>query len=89
MTYSIRPEDQARLDNLFSYHAPFGDQAQRYETIRASGGAFAEVLMEMCPPSAERTLAIRDIEMAVMRANQSIAVNEIETVQGGTIAVGN
>lgn len=78
MTYPITDEMRARLDNTFKYHAPFGDQADRYERIRASGGFFAERLMTMCPPSRELSLAITAVEEAVMRANQAIALNETE-----------
>jgi hypothetical protein len=65
-----------RNETLFVYHAPKGDQAQRYERIRAAAKEFANTLVHNCPPSAELTLAIRAVEDAMMRANQSIAVNE-------------
>jgi hypothetical protein len=64
---------QDKLDNWFSYHAPEGDQAERYEQIRAAGKAFAEKLAELCPDSADRTAAIRCIRNAVYAANASIA----------------
>jgi len=62
-----------RIENWFSYHAPVGDQAQRYERIRAAGGEFARLLVELCPCSADRTAAIRKIREAVYSANASIA----------------
>lgn len=74
--YQITTEDLEVLDNLFTYHPPLGDQAQRYTDIRAAGKRLAEEIMWLCPPSAERTLARRAVEEAVMRANQAIAVNE-------------
>jgi len=67
--------DQELLNNWFSYHPPVGDQAQRYEQIRAAGKVFAEKLVELCPPSADRTAAIRKIREAVYSANASIACN--------------
>ena len=64
---------QEQLDNWFSYHPPVGDQAARYAAIRAAGKTFAEKLTELCPASADRTVAIRHVRDAVYSANASIA----------------
>ena len=67
---------QADLDNWFTYHAPHGDQPQRYVKIRDAAKMFAEVLVENTLPSADQTVAVRKIREAVMVANQSIACEE-------------
>jgi hypothetical protein len=64
---------QAELDNWFTYHAPKGDQTDRYLKIREAGKAFAMVIVAMTPPSADQTVAVRKVREAVMVANQSIA----------------
>jgi hypothetical protein len=64
------------LDNVFTYHTPKGDQAQRYGSLREAARKFAHEIMLMCPESPERTLALRDVQRAVMMANASIATNE-------------
>ena len=64
------------LDNLFSYHAPKGNQAERYELLREDAKAFAKRILACCPDSADRSDAIRKVREAVMMANASIAVNE-------------
>jgi hypothetical protein len=64
------------IENIFVYHAPFGNQASRYEDIRAMAKNFSHTVNQQCPPSAEKTLAIRAIQQAAMWANASIAVNE-------------
>ena len=64
---------QADLDNWFTYHAPHGDQPQRYVKIRDAAKAFAVVMLENTLPSADQTVAVRKIREAVMVANQSIA----------------
>lgn len=64
------------LDNLFSFHAPKGDQIDRYNKIRAAAREFAQVIVDNTPESAEQTLAVRGVSTATMLANQSIAVNE-------------
>lgn len=67
---------QDSLDHIFTYHAPKGDQAQRYESLRAAARKFAGEVVLLCPDSPERTLALREIQRAVMMANASIALNE-------------
>ncbi len=64
------------LKNLFTYHAPTGDQAERYEKINAAALNFAEVVIENTPKCADQTAAIRQIREARMTANSAIACNE-------------
>lgn len=67
------PIGQTELDNWFMYHKPEGDQADRYEKLRAAGKAFAEVVLSLTPSSADQAVAIRKIREAVYSANASIA----------------
>lgn len=66
------------IDNLFTHHPPQpeNEQVARYEQIREGGKTLAHLINDLCPDSGEKRLAIRDLESAVMRANQSIAINE-------------
>lgn len=64
---------QDKIDNWFRYHPPEGDDAQRYEAIRAAGKAFAEAIAAHTPPSADQTAAIRKVREAVMTANAAVA----------------
>jgi hypothetical protein len=66
------------LDNIFTYHKPFGNQPERYTAIRAKAKELAQLILDLTPSSAEQTLAIRDIQQAVMMANAAIAINEKE-----------
>lgn len=74
--YDITNDMVKRLDNSFKYHAPFGDQAERYERIRSAGLDLVTIICGLTPPSREQSLAITAIEEAIMRANQAIALNE-------------
>jgi hypothetical protein len=65
-----------QLNTSFSYHPPHGDQAERYINLRDSGRQLAEMVLESCPASREKSLALTKIEEAVMWANASIARNE-------------
>jgi hypothetical protein len=67
------------MDDLlkrFTYHAPKGNQAQRYEKMREWGLHVASFIQENCPDSREKSLAITKLEEAIMWANASIARNE-------------
>jgi len=65
---------KAELDNIFSYHAPTGNQPARYEKIRSAGKAFAEAIIENTPVCADQNAAIRKVREAVMTANAAIAI---------------
>lgn len=65
-----------KLDNVYTYHTPKGDQPQRYENIRAKARELAELIEASCPDSREKSLANTKLEEAVMWANASIARNE-------------
>lgn len=67
---------QAHLDRTLAYRPPQCDQADRYSAITAATAEYGQVLVDLCPPSAELTLALRALEEARMRAIQAIAVNE-------------
>lgn len=61
------------LNNWFTYHPPSKDQAIQYQTIRDAAQAFAFVILQNTPPSADQTTAIRKLRECVMTANASIA----------------
>lgn len=66
------------IDNLFTYHAPKGNQPRRYEVIRSAAKDLAHVIADNCPPSADTTAAIRKLRECVMTANASIALGPEE-----------
>ena len=75
--YQKSEEDRQRLDN-WHYHPPHGDQQQRYHLINDTSKLLASVIMDSCPPSRQRSLALTQCEMAKMWANSAIACNEVE-----------
>ena len=76
----------AELENFFTYHAPHGNQAQRYERIRNAAKQFAQVILDSTPASADQTAAIRKVREAVYTANAAIACNEKHPTDGATLA---
>lgn len=70
------PPSGFNVRNVFTYHPPKGDQADRYVKIREAALTLAFTIQECTPPSAEQTLALRDVQRATMMANAAIAINE-------------
>ena len=62
-----------QLANWFTYHSPTPEQLPKYLAIREAGAAFAKVIVENSPSSADQTAAVRKVREAVMTANQAIA----------------
>jgi hypothetical protein len=66
----------SELENRFTYHAPTGDQFDRYEQLRSYALHFAELVHAYTPDSRERSVALTKIDEAIMWANAAIARNE-------------
>jgi hypothetical protein len=64
------------IENIFTYHDSTARQVARYEFLRAAAKTYAEVIDQTVPDSAEKTLAIRDVQRSLMMANAAIACNE-------------
>jgi hypothetical protein len=66
-------------ERAFTYHKPFGSQPERYVAIRDKAKELAYLILNACPGSRERSLALTKLEEASMWANASIARNENES----------
>lgn len=64
------------ITEIFTYHRPFGNQAERYEALRECGRVLAMLIQRACPESREKSLAITSIQQSIMWANASIACHE-------------
>jgi hypothetical protein len=64
------------VEQLFKYHPPKSGQRERYEAIRATFLNVARFVRDNTPASAEQTLSIRALHLAMMHANSAIAINE-------------
>lgn len=60
----------------FTYHAPKEGQPEKYRKLRRVGLDLADIIVENCPDSRERSLALTKVEEAIMWANASIARRE-------------
>lgn len=61
------------LNNRFTYHKPKEGQPEKYEKLRTAAKSLAWDICESCPDSRERSLALTNLEQAIMWANASIA----------------
>lgn len=62
------------IEYLFTYHAPTPDQVEKLKVVREAAKALAVVIDASCPPSADRTAAMRDLQTVVNTANRSIVL---------------
>lgn len=71
--YAVSQDLRERLENTFTYHAPKGDQPERYVAIRGKAKELAYLLAELVPPGREQALALTKLEETVMHANAGVA----------------
>lgn len=65
-----------QIENIFTYHAPKGDQPVKYQAIRKAAKELAHIINNDCPESREKSLAITHLQECTMFANAAIAINE-------------
>lgn len=70
--------DFPQIERIFTYHPPFGDQAERYVKMRSEAKSLAATIQRSCPESREKALAITNLQQAIMWANAAIAINETQ-----------
>lgn len=74
--YPASDADKAKIEKAFTYHAPKSDQPEKYTVLRNMGKEMALAMTAACPPSRELSLALTNLEQAIMWANAAIARNE-------------
>ena len=63
------------LDNNFDYHAPDDVKKVKHEATRQALKITAAFILEQCPESRERSVALTKLEEVMFWANASIARN--------------
>ena len=66
-------EAKDQIEELFTYHAPTDEQKGKYLEIRSKGMELARLIDKACPPSPDRTAAMRKLRECIMTANAAIA----------------
>lgn len=69
------------LEHAFSYHPPTSPPLF-YEGVRQRAVALARFVFESLPETADRTIALRKIQEAVMSANLACALHGTTTEHG-------
>lgn len=77
MNGGIKPKDYINptIEKNFKYHSPKEGQPEKYTAIREKAKELAHMIDELCPNSREKSVAMTELETAVMWANASIARN--------------
>ena len=71
----ITASEQAQLDNNFTYHTPKPGQGEKYTDLRLETKALAVCILQLCPSSRERSVALTKLEEVMFWANAAIARN--------------
>lgn len=63
------------LKDVMTYHPWTQEQIEKGDKVRSVLGEAVKVIIENCPPSPDRSIAIRKLREARMDANSSITHN--------------
>lgn len=69
-------EQLARLKRSLTNQTPSAGQVERIEALRDEAFQFGEAIMRLCPSSANRTHAIRQLEDSLMWSVKSILLDD-------------
>ena len=72
----IKRLNRLRIEHDFTYHAPTGDQVERYQQLRDKAKEYAYLIIDLSPTSREQSLALTHLETATFFVNAAIARNE-------------
>jgi hypothetical protein len=72
----VSPDQMAEIESRFTYHAPKGDQPDRYTFLREKAKVLALTILDLTPASREQALAMTHLETAIFWANAAIARRE-------------
>lgn len=68
--------DSEQLHNRYSYHAPKGNQNERYELIRKGCFELAKIIVNNSPACREQERALEELDKVMMLTNAAIARTE-------------
>jgi len=66
-------ENEQNIRDIFSYKKPTPEKQVKFEALRNAAINFGLAIDEHCPPSADRTAAMRQVQDALMTANRAVA----------------
>lgn len=75
----LTPDEQRELARCFDYHLPDPADRAKFEAITAKAKELAVLLMEVCPPGADRDAALLKLRETRMMANAAIACKKPTT----------
>ena len=74
--YGISPQkDNYDLDNIFTHHELCKEQLKNVQELRTLSKELAKLIMNKCPVSRERSIALTKLEESLFWVNAGIARN--------------
>lgn len=67
-----------KIMDVVKHHAPDAEQIDSITSIRGAAANFIAIIIENCPRNPDRSAAIRKVREAMMTANASIVVPDIQ-----------
>lgn len=74
--YTPKDADLVEMGKRFNYHPARDDQPSRHCQVREACKATATLLLTLCPPSRELSVALTKLQEAMMWGNAAISCNE-------------
>ncbi len=68
---------KAKIDDVVNYHKPTELDLAKIGLLREATGDLIKVIVENCPPSPDRSAAIRKARETLMTANASIVAPQV------------
>lgn len=66
------------VEDCFTYHPPDDHQQTIYQTLREDEVRLAKTILNLCPDSRERALALTKLQEVRMWANASVALMHVK-----------
>ena len=71
---ALTDSERRFLDACFCWHRADQDTQDKMSVLRSAGGQFAETILELVPPCADRSAALRKVREAVMTSNLGVLI---------------
>lgn len=72
---------QTEINEQFKYHAPSIGQVERMNAMRETAKLLATLILEVCPHTPDRSVALRKLRECIMTANASIMIPNVRVAQ--------
>jgi hypothetical protein len=72
--------EQNQIDKPYAYHAPSPDGLEKITRLRSAFSEMERIILEVCPNSRHRSLAITNNEQTAMWAIKAVVFNDPDSI---------